>query len=56
MVDKRIDVLEKKICKLDKGSDFEPGEIISRQTLITDRNKLEEEIELISMITFNFSK
>ena len=63
MVDKRIDVLEKKIRYiytqlevLDAGisfGDFDPGEIISRETLITHKNKLEEELQLISMNRFD---
>jgi hypothetical protein len=55
----RIDVLKNKICDiytqlevLDTGisfGNFNPDEIISRQTLITDENNLEEELELISI-------
>jgi len=60
MVDKRIDVLEKKIRYiytqlevLDAGisfGDFDPGE---RETLITHKNNLEEELQLISMNRFD---
>ena len=64
MIDNSIHVLEEKIRdidtkleELDKGisfGDFQSDEII--KNLITDKNKLEDELQLISMNRFNFSK